>query len=70
MQESVLDQLGAGGDTLDLDVEGHRVRVTNLSKPLWPADGDHRMVTKGDMVRYYAAIAPLLLPHLVDRPMT
>ena len=28
------------------------------------------MVTKGDMVRYYAAIAPLLLPHLADRPMT
>ena len=67
---SVLEQLDAGGDTLDLDVEGHRVRVTNLSKPLWPEDGEHRMVTKGDMVRYYAAIAPLLLPHLVDRPMT
>ena len=67
---AVLDQLGAGGDALDLDVEGHRVRVTNLSKPLWPASGDHRMVTKGDMVRYYAAIGPLLLPHLADRPMT
>ncbi len=67
---SVLEQLDAGSDILDLDVEGHRVRVTNLSKPLWPADGEHRMVTKGDMVRYYAAIAPLLLPHLVDRPMT
>ncbi len=67
---SVLEQLDAEGDTLDLDVEGHRVRVTNLSKPLWPADGEHRMVTKGDMVRYYAAIAPLLLPHLVERPMT
>ena len=68
--ESVLEQLDAGGDTVDLDVEGHRIRVTNLSKPLWPADGEHRMVTKGDMLRYYAAIAPLLLPHLVDRPMT
>ena len=67
---SVLEQLDAGGDSLDLDVEGHRVRVTNLSKPLWPADGEHRMVTKGDMVRYYAAIAPMLLPHLADRPMT
>ena len=68
--KSVLEQLDAGGDTLDLDVEGHRVRVTNLSKPLWPAAGEHRMVTKGDMVRYYAAIAPLLLPHLAARPMT
>ena len=66
----VLEQLDAGGDTVDLDVEGHRVRVTNLAKPLWPADGAHRMVTKGDMVRYYAAIAPLLLPHLAARPMT
>ena len=68
--KSVLEQLDAGGDTLDLDVEGHSVRLTNLSKPLWPAAGEHRMVTKGDMVRYYAAIAPLLLPHLADRPMT
>ena len=67
---SLLEQLDAGGDSLDLNVEGHRVRVTNLSKPLWPADGEHRVVTKGDMVRYYAAIAPLLLPHLADRPMT
>ena len=67
---SVLEQLEEGGDSMTLDIEGHSVRVTNLSKPLWPADGEHRMVTKGDMVRYYAAIAPLLLPHLVDRPMT
>ena len=67
---SVLEQLDEGGDSLTLDIEGHSIRVTNLSKPLWPADGKHRVVTKGDMVRYYAAIGPLLLPHLVDRPMT
>ena len=66
----VLEQLDEGGDSLTLDIEGHSIRVTNLSKPLWPADGEHRMVTKGDMVRYYASIAPLLLPHLIDRPMT
>ena len=68
--ESVLEQLDEGGDALTLNIEGHSLRVTNLSKPLWPADGEHRMVTKGDMVRYYARIAPLLLPHLADRPMT
>ena len=68
--KSVLEQLDEGGDALTLYIEGHSLRVTNLSKPLWPAGGEHRMVTKGDMVRYYARIAPLLLPHLVDRPMT
>src|SRR5258708_17537477 len=42
------------------------VRVTHLSKLYWPATG----VTKGDVLRYYRAVAPTLLPHLRDRPIT
>ncbi len=42
------------------------VRVTHLSKLYWPATG----VTKGDALRYYRAVAPTLLPHLRDRPIT
>ena len=42
-----------------------RVRLTNLDKVFWPTEG----YTKGDLVRYYDAIAPWLLPYLRDRPI-
>ncbi len=41
------------------------VKLTNLKKVFWPADG----YTKGDMVAYYERVAPLLLPYLRDRPI-
>jgi bifunctional non-homologous end joining protein LigD len=41
------------------------VALTNLQKPFWPDAG----VTKGDLLRYYASIADVLLPHLRDRAM-
>ena len=41
------------------------VRLTNLDKPFWPELG----ITKRDLLQYYAYIAPVLLPHLVDRAM-
>lgn len=49
-----------------LKVGGHTVQLTNLHKVFWPGI----KVTKGDLLRYYAAIAPVLLPHLKDRAMT
>ena len=44
---------------------GDRLRVTNLAKVFWPALG----ITKGELLRYYAAVSPLLLPGLEDRPL-
>lgn len=41
------------------------VVVTNRSKIFWPAEG----LTKGDLVDYYVAIAPWILPYLDDRPV-
>jgi bifunctional non-homologous end joining protein LigD len=41
------------------------VRVTNLEKVYFPESG----ITKGDLLQYYAEIAPALLPHLTDRAM-
>lgn len=41
------------------------VHFSNLEKSFWPEDG----YTKGDMVAYYRAIAPWILPHLADRPL-
>src|SRR5262249_8224798 len=42
-----------------------KVPLTNLNKIFWPDDG----YTKGDLVDYYRAISPWLLPYLADRPV-
>lgn len=47
-------------------IDGREIYLTNLDKPFWPELG----VTKGDLLQYYAAVAPALLPHLCHRPMT
>jgi len=52
-------------DVVVLDVGGRSVRLTNLRKMFW---ADLRL-TKGDLLQYYADIAPALLPHLRDRAM-
>jgi DNA primase len=39
--------------------------LTNLRKVFWPASG----LTKGDLLRYYQEVSPVLLPHLADRAM-
>ena len=48
-----------------VQMHGRRVRLTNLKKPFWPELG----ITKGDLIQYYADVAPYLLPHLEDRAM-
>jgi bifunctional non-homologous end joining protein LigD len=50
---------------VSVTIAGKSVRLTNLRKPFWRALG----VTKGDLLRYYAAIAPALLPHVAGRAM-
>jgi bifunctional non-homologous end joining protein LigD len=45
---------------------GRELRITNRDKVLFPATG----FTKGDLIAYYERIAPTLLPHLRDRPLT
>jgi bifunctional non-homologous end joining protein LigD len=42
------------------------VPLSNLDKPFWPEEG----ITKGDLLAYYQAVAPVLVPHLKDRPFT
>ncbi len=49
-----------------LDVEGHRLKLTNLNKVWYPEDG----INKRDVINYYDAVAPLILPHLRDRPLS
>jgi bifunctional non-homologous end joining protein LigD len=52
-------------DNVILDVDGKNVRLTNLRKIFWPELG----LTKGDLLRYYAAVAGVLLPHVHNRAM-
>ena len=52
-------------DNVVLNVAGKEVRLTNLRKIFWPDLG----ITKGDLLRYYAAVAGALLPHIRDRAM-
>ena len=44
-------------------------RLTHLDKVLWPSRPGGPGFTKGDLVRYLAAVAPYVLPHLRDRPL-
>ncbi|MCY4582057.1 MAG: non-homologous end-joining DNA ligase [Chloroflexi bacterium] len=53
-----------------VEIGGQRFAVTNLDKVFWPETERRAAVTKGDMLRYYAQVAPHLLPHLRDRPLT
>ena len=47
-----------------LDVDGTPIKLTNLDKEFWPATESHPPRTKRELIRYYARVAPYLLPHL------
>ena len=49
-----------------VEVGGRRLKLTNLEKVLYPATG----FTKGQVIDYYARIAPVLVPHLAGKPLT
>jgi bifunctional non-homologous end joining protein LigD len=49
-----------------LDMDGHRLKLTNLNKVFYPGEG----ITKRDVINYYDAVAPFILPHLRDRPLS
>jgi bifunctional non-homologous end joining protein LigD len=51
---------------VELELDGRTVRLSNPDKVLYPSAG----FTKRDLADYYRAIAPVLLPHLRDRPLT
>ncbi|WP_082115380.1 DNA ligase D [Lentzea aerocolonigenes] len=53
------------GSRVTVKAGSRTLRLSNLDKPLYP-DG----TTKGEIIAYYSRIAPILLPHLRDRPVT
>lgn len=53
-------------DSRQVEVDGRELRLTNLDKVLYPKAG----FTKGEMVDYYAKVAPAIVPHLSGRAVT
>ncbi|HEX5146978.1 MAG TPA: DNA ligase D, partial [Conexibacter sp.] len=51
---------------VEIELDGRTLRLSNLDKVMYPRAG----FTKGELIGFYAAIAPVLLPHLRDRPLT
>ncbi|HTY82089.1 MAG TPA: DNA ligase D [Dehalococcoidales bacterium] len=68
--EKVLEQLKNAKDTLNLEVEGAKIAISNLDKVLWPKTSGHPPVTKRLFLTYLAEVSPHMLPHLKDRPLT
>jgi bifunctional non-homologous end joining protein LigD len=50
----------------EIEVQGRTLKLTNREKIMYPRSG----FTKGELIDYYAAVAPVLLPHLAGRPLT
>ena len=53
-------------DSTFVEVAGKSLRLTHLSKVLFPDNG----ITKAELLLYYQTVAPILLPHLRGRPLT
>jgi bifunctional non-homologous end joining protein LigD len=50
----------------EIEVQGRTLRLSNRAKVLYPRTG----FTKGQLIDYYAAVAPVVLAHLAGRPLT
>ncbi len=54
------------GEKVSVDVGGRQLALSNLHKVLYPETG----FTKGEVIDYYARVAPVMLPHLAQRAVT
>jgi len=67
--QGVIDQLSSlessRKDGVLVLPDGDELKVTNLHKVFWPK----QKLTKGDLFRYYARVAPFMLPAVADRPL-
>ena len=63
---AALDALGTSGQW---KLGEHTLKLTNLDKVLFPARRPHPALTKRDLIRHNAAMAPVMLPYLAERPV-
>ncbi len=65
--EALFDEVQRGPEgSLLVTTEGRELKLTNWDKVLYPETG----FTKGDLIAFYARVAPVALAHLHDRPLT
>lgn len=65
VEEQLLEIERSGGDGSVRIARGKALELSNLDKPYFPAIG----ATKGELMRYYVRMAPLILPLVADRPL-
>jgi bifunctional non-homologous end joining protein LigD len=66
VREDTIAAKPTGGQATQTTIEGRELKLSNLDKVLYPK----ARFTKGDVIAYYAQIAPVLLGHLAERPLT
>lgn len=64
---ATLDSIGGMGGAWKLGE--HTLKLTNLDKILFPERTSHRAISKRDLIRHYASMAPVMLPYVADRPI-
>ncbi|HXA49612.1 MAG TPA: DNA ligase D [Candidatus Acidoferrum sp.] len=65
-RESHGELIAPGAKEATATIDGRSLKFTHVNKLYYPDDG----VTKRDVLNYYDAVAELILPHLVDRPLS
>src|SRR5450631_3022480 len=70
--DEIVAQLDNAKTAFTLAVGPHRIRLTHLDRVYWPENPalEQPALTKRDLLRYFAQVAPFILPHLADRPLT
>ncbi len=63
---AALDAMGKAGTWA---LQGQELKLTNLDKVLFPGRDGEAAVTKRELIRYHAQVAPFMLPYLYDRPV-
>jgi bifunctional non-homologous end joining protein LigD len=64
-------QLAAShGNETELALDNAIIHLTSLDKPLWPLTNDGEGITKRQVIEYYLKVADIMLPHLINRPLT
>jgi bifunctional non-homologous end joining protein LigD len=65
-RETPTELLSSTAKEASLTIDAHALKFTNLRKLYYPDDS----VTKGDVLNYYNAVSGMILPYLVDRPLS
>jgi bifunctional non-homologous end joining protein LigD len=63
---AALDRLGGQGNW---ELQGQKLKLTNLDKVLFPGRDTDGPYTKRDLIRYFSVAGPAMLPYLADRPI-